>query len=281
MNRLLLPCAVAVAITSLAACSGSEQQKPAMPDMTGWVPQAALDSVRADNRRLVNELAYANFRLEECGGPNAALQKAQYHAERGEHTAAKPHLEKAKAHGADHAKKAEAVEKVMTATSETKVTPGKDENIISETDADHGVTWYYDRRVPRDLDTTTFYLYMGHKATGAPWLRMRSQYAGDHWLYIHTIRIASGNLKFERHPDPTLMFSKAGDLTVTEWNDTPPTHEDLRVIRQIIGSPDADITFVGHKDSFTRKLTDSEREAFINVLRYYELTGKADEARTM
>lgn len=281
MNHTLLSCAVALAITGLAACSGSEQHQPSPPDMTGWVPQAALDSVRADNRRLVNELAYANFRLEECGGPSAALLKAQYHAERGEHTAAKPHLEKVKAHGPEHARKAEVVEKAMTAPSEAKMTPAKDDNIISEADAEHGVTWYYDRRVPRDLDTTTFYLYMGHKATGAPWLRMRSQYAGDRWLFVHTIRISSGNLKFERRPDPALMFSKAGDLTVTEWNDTPPSHEDLRVIRQIVGSTDAEITFLGHKGEYSRKLTDSERESFINVLRYYELSGKVDEARTM
>lgn len=281
MNRSTLPLALGAVLSLLSSCTVNEQAPGAIPDMTGWVPQAALDSVRSDNRRLVNELAYANFRLEECGGPNAALQKAQYHAERGEHAAAKPHLEKAKSHGPDHAKKAEVVEKAMTATSDAKVTPAKDDNIISETDAAHGTTRYYDRRIPRDLDTTTFYLYMGHKATGAPWLRMRSQYAGDHWLYIHTIRIASGNLRFERHPDPTLMFSKAGDLTVSEWNDTPPTHEDLRVIRQIIGSPDAEITFIGHKGNFARKLTDNEREAFINVLRYYQITGKADEAKIM
>lgn len=267
---------------ALLAIGCSESAPPqTMPDMTGWVPQAAMDTVRADNRRLVNELAYANFKLEQCGGPEAALAKAVYHAERGEHTKAAPHLEAAKSHGPEHAKKAEEVAKKMTTTSEVKVEAVKDDNIISETDMADGITWYYDRRVPRDLDTTAFYLYMGHKATGAGWLRMRSQYAGDHWLYIKTIRISSGKLVFERHPDPTLMFSKAGDLTVTEWNDTPPTHEDLRVIRQIVGSPDAEISFIGHKGNFTRKLTDNEREAFINVLRYYELVGKSDQAKIM
>jgi hypothetical protein len=88
-------------------------------------------------------------------------------------------------------------------------------------------------------------------------------------------------VNFERHPDPTLMFSRAGDLVVTEWNDTPPTREDLRVIRQVVGSPDAEITFVGHNGNSSRRITDNEREAFINILRLYELMGKSGENKIM
>jgi len=250
--------------------------------MTGWVPQAAMDTVRADNRRLVNELAYARFRLDECEGPKGMINDATYHVERGEHSKAKPIVEKAKTHSPETAKQVAPVEKKMTETSTEKVTvTDKSEFIVTEEDKADGITWYYDRRVPRELDTTAFYLYIGHKSMGAPWLRMRSQYAGDHWLYVKTIKIHAGNVNFERHPDPTLLFSRAGDLVVTEWNDTPPTREDLRVIRQVVGSPDAEITFTGHNGNFTRKITDNEREAFINILRLYELMGKSGENKIM
>ena len=234
------------------------------------------------NAILTNALAYASMRAELCNGAEGALKRAQYHAERGEHSKARPMLEKAKAHGPEHAAKAAVIEASMSETSTTKVSVSeKDENIVEEQDAADGITWYYDRRVPRSLDTTTFYLYVGHKASGAPWLRMHTQYAGDHWLFVKTIRMTAGNLVFERHPDPTLMFTHAGDLTVTEWNDTPPSSEELRVIKEIIGAPDAELTFIGHAGTYTTKISDSEREAFINVLHYYTLLGKADESANM
>ncbi len=260
----------------------AEPEKLAELDYSGWVPQAAMDTVRADNRRLVNELAFAQFQLDNCQGPDAALKKANYHVDRGEHSQAKPHLEKAKGHGAVHAKKAAEVEKRMSTAATGKVnTTDNMENIVTVKDEADGITWYYDRRVPRGLDTTAFYLYIGHKATGGPWLRMRSQYAGDHWIYIHAIHLDAGALHVDRQLDPALMFSKAGDLTVTEWNDTPPSLTDLRVIREIAGSPDAEITFMGHKEKVTRRLTDQERDAFINVLRLYEAMGKVEELSNM
>lgn len=277
MNRTIPSACLALLL--ITGCSESTPIEHHHGDM---VSKTSLDSADAQNAILMNSLAYATMRAEICEGASGSLSRAKYHAERGEHSKAKPHLEKAKAHGPEHAQQATAIEASMVNTSTTKVTATKlEENIVTENDAADGITWYYDRRVPRDLDTTTFYLYVGHKETGAPWLRMHTQYAGDHWLFIKTIQMKAGDLIFERHPDPTLLFTKAGVMTVTEWNDTPPSSEDLRVIKEIIGSPDAELTFIGHAGTYTTKISDSEREAFINVLRLYQLMGKADESATM
>ncbi|HMQ75460.1 MAG TPA: hypothetical protein PKE21_03785 [Flavobacteriales bacterium] len=267
--------------TCLLGAVGCSSPQAAAPDHAGYVPQAMVDSLERENKRTHNELAYVSHLLETCMAPQA-LVLAEYHVERGEHSKAAPHIEKAKAHGGEHAKKAADLEKRMTTTStETVAKTDLNEHIEVVKDEADGITWYYDRRVARRLDTTAFYLYIGHKATGAPWLRMHTQYAGNHWLYINSFVLRSGRVDFVRHPDPTLMFSKAGDLTVTEWNDTPPSLEDLRVIREIIGSPDAEISFVGTKETYTRKITDVEREAFANILKYYQLMGRVDEDKMM
>ena len=97
------------------------------------------------NSILTNALAYATMRAELRNGAEGTLRRAQYHAERGEHSKAKPMLEKAKEHGPEHATKALVIEASMTETSKTQVTAAeKDENIVTEQDAADGITWYYD-----------------------------------------------------------------------------------------------------------------------------------------
>lgn len=200
----------------------------------------APDSTNATVRRLSRELEYERFRLQEClGAVEAALPTPAPHPAR---------------KGAD----------LGAASGSGKA------GVVEEVDDGSGITWYYDGRVPRELGRTAFYLYMGRKATGAPWLRLRAQYAGEHWLHVHSIRVNAAGMVFERRTDPAMVFAQADDAMVTEWSDVPPSKVDLQVIARIMASPEARITFVGHKGEHSRTITDVEREAFQRVLQEYE-----------
>ncbi|MCB0780163.1 MAG: hypothetical protein KDC03_11635, partial [Flavobacteriales bacterium] len=108
--------------------------------------------------------------------------------------------------------------------------------------------------------------------------RLHAQYAGDHWIFLKEVILKSGNEVFRMATDPTLVFTHAGPMTVSEWYDAPPSFEELRTLKEIIGSPDANVTFVGYKGQMDRKVTDAEREAFIHVLDLYYTMAKLDEA---
>lgn len=199
------------------------------------------DSLSATVHRLTKELEYERFRLQECLGEGGAEVFAP--------PAPRP--------------RKSAVTKAAAAGA---AKPG----VVEEVDDGSGVTWYYDGRVPRDLGHSAFYLYMGRKSTGAPWLRLRAQYAGEHWLHVRGIRVKAGGMTFERRTDPAMVFAQADDALVTEWSDVPPSKVDLQVIARIMASPDARITFLRHRGEHTRAITDVEREAFQRVLQEYE-----------
>jgi hypothetical protein len=101
-------------------------------------------------------------------------------------------------------------------------------------------------------------------------LRLRSQYAGEHWLHLRGIRVNAGELVFERQTDPSMVFSRADGALVTEWSDVPPSKVDLGMIARILASPDARLTFLGHRGEHSRMITDLERDAFQQVLLEYE-----------
>ncbi|MCB0808560.1 MAG: hypothetical protein KDB96_04700 [Flavobacteriales bacterium] len=272
------PLRVLPAFALLFACGGPANDPASSTE--GMVPADELAASQATNAELRNELAYMEHRLAHCGGPELQLVHAQYHLDRGEHAKAKEKLDAVKADhaGTEHAKKAEELETAMAAADGDPVKAPETGDHIEVVQGDDGNTWYYDRRVPRNPDTTAIYLYVGHKVTGAPWLRLHTQYAGDHWIFLKEVVLKSGNEVFRMATDPTLVFTHAGPMTVSEWYDAPPSFEELRTLKEIIGSPDANVTFVGYKGQMDRKVTDAEREAFIHVLDLYYTMAKLDEA---
>ena len=220
---------------------------------------------RAELERLQQELAYARYRLEECVGTGDTLTLPATLGSRGG-------VRGAGAVGGGAAARAEGtVEKAPVRPMD---------HIVAEPD-EQGVYWYFDGRLPRGLDTTMFYLYIGKRASGGAWLRMRAQYSGDHWLYLRSMRIEAGDRVFERRIDPALVFGAAGEHTVAEWTDQPPSEGDLRIIRDVVAAPDAQIVLIGHKREHRRRITDLEREAFVNMLEQYDRLGRTERGETL
>jgi hypothetical protein len=220
---------------------------------------------RAELERLQQEIVYARFRLEECVGRGDTLLLPATLGHRGG-------LRGAAARVTGAAAPAEG------ATDKVPVKPL--DHIVAEPD-EQGVYWYFDGRLPRGLDTTMFYLYIGHRASGGAWLRMRAQYSGEHWLYLKAVRIEAGDKVFERRIDPAFVFGAAGEHTVAEWTDQPPSEGDLRIIRDVVASRDARIVFIGHKKEHRRSITDMERSAFVNMLEQYDRLGRTERGETL
>ena len=144
-------------------------------------------SVVKQNAQLQRELEYHKYQRELMGGANLLLTQANYHMERGETVTAqeKMKLIQVNYEGTPEAKAALNM-KVEDSSADDKpiALPAVNENFLVETDTKNGVTWYYDKRIPRGPETTSMYLYMGHKATGSAWLRFHAQYVGTHWIHL-------------------------------------------------------------------------------------------------
>jgi hypothetical protein len=216
---------------------------------------------RAAVGRLEQELAYARFRLEECVGRVDSLLLPTGPGRIGGLRT-----------GADAAARAGGV------SPKAPVQPL--DHIVAEPD-DQGVYWYFDGRLPRGLDSTMFYLYIGKRASGGAWLRMRAQYSGARWLYLKALRIEAGHRAFERRIDPALVFGAAGEHTVAEWTDQPPSDADLRIIRDVVAASEARIVFIGHKGEHSRPITDLERKAFVNMLEQYDRLGRTERGEAL
>jgi len=262
----------------LSACGTTE--KDHSHETTNMVSQSELDIIIIENGRLKSELIYEQYRSEQNGGTELLLLQAEYHADRGEHTLAQAKIDKVKEKHSEgpHAEKAAELEAELNADrGEAVPSPDSNEHIETDLDDVHGITWYYDKRIPRDPDTTSFYLYMGHKVTGAPWLRMHAQYAGDHWLYLKEIVLKGTDLEWRMGPDPRLIFTTSGDLFCAEWNDAPPTFEEIRMIKTLLAEPELKIKFIGAKEHFERPMTDNEKLGIINILDLYNSMVRLEE----
>ena len=142
--------------------------------------------------------------------------------------------------------------------------------MTKRTDEIEGIDWYKDKSSPRYVSQNGFFLYIGKKSTGLPWLRLGIQYADEDWLFIESFIVVADDQRFERRE---VEFERDSDGNIWEWYDESVTEADLKMIKAVVESKDAVIRFNGQKYRDDKKITPSQKAALKNVLEAYEAFG--------
>jgi hypothetical protein len=142
--------------------------------------------------------------------------------------------------------------------------------MIKNSDKIEGVDWYKENSSPKYNNQNGFFLYIGKRAAGNPWLRLRIQYFADDWLFIESFIVVADGQRFERN---AVKFERDNNSEIWEWYDENLTDADLQMINAIISSKEAVIRFNGRQYRKDKKITESQKAAMRNVLDAYKALG--------
>jgi hypothetical protein len=150
------------------------------------------------------------------------------------------------------------------------------ENVVHERN-EMGQNVYRDGRISDRPDSTVCFLYVGYKATGAPWLRLQVRHAAFKSLGIQEIIFTKGKVSLAMKPSAELLHTGNNGVMQWEWYDAPPDENEMKAIDAIIDEPGVTLTLKGTKQTITRELTDLERAAMENMLLQAVELGQAYE----
>jgi len=144
--------------------------------------------------------------------------------------------------------------------------------MYKKTDTFEGIDWYYDRATYSSYAGNKFFLYIGKRGSGKPWLRLQMMYAGSDWIFWETLTVSVDGEKFSFNPG-YYEVERDNYTTVWEWYDTPPDSGDIGMIEKIISSRNTTLRFEGQTYRADRVLSSAQKRAFKNVLGAYKALG--------
>ena len=144
------------------------------------------------------------------------------------------------------------------------------QKMSKNTDKIEGIDWYRDRSSPKYNNANAFYLYIGKRGAGAPWLRLRIQYHANDWLFINSFTVVADGQRFDRS---AVNFERDNNNMIWEWYDENLSSSDLQMIRAVIASKEAVIRFNGRQYRKDVNITTAQKAALQNVLDAYTALG--------
>ena len=135
-----------------------------------------------------------------------------------------------------------------------------------------GITWYTSRSSPTSQNANAVLIYMGVKA-GAPWLRLKMQYAADDWLFIQTATVVVDGVKRGLIAGKWLRDHSGGKIW--EWSDTSVEPNQVAMIAAMSTAKSVTIRYDGAKYKADRTLKPQELAAMRQVLKAYAELGGA------
>jgi len=146
--------------------------------------------------------------------------------------------------------------------------------MIKNYDKIEEITWYKDQSSPYYNNYNSFYIYIGKKETGAPWLRWRVTYAAESWLFVRSFLIKYDGLRYEKE-DPEFKRDNNGE-GIWEWFDDSPSESEIEMLKEVANSKNATIRFNGDQHYNDRQITASQKQAILNVFDAYSALGGTD-----
>lgn len=168
--------------------------------------------------------------------------------------------------------RSEAAQKLQEQVNE-KLGPAL-EKLNKEYDEVEKTTWYMPSSKPRYInDYCVSYLYIGDRESRSPWLRWRTIYVDDEWLYFDELIINVDGTVYSVNCNYDDTVRDSNRKNHWEYVDFQPKSSQLDIIRAIINSENTVIRFSNDDDDkiYDYTVTQKEKDGFKDVLEAFEL----------
>jgi hypothetical protein len=160
----------------------------------------------------------------------------------------------------------------ITEKERKKIIADATKSLVRQRDQMERVTFY---SASKDAHTQVG-AYLGIEDDGEPFLRMRTIYFGDRWVFYEKVKImADDEIVFEKDFRRSDIVRDNADGSVWEVADFVAGKSDLSTLKRIARSKSATVRFEGDERRHDHKVSTIEKTRLQSVLKAYdELQGK-------
>ena len=168
-----------------------------------------------------------------------------------------------------------------------KITPVTKREVIlgvlaKETDKVNDVTFYQHVNSPLHVNSRSeIYCYIVKPGEGKPYLRIKTQYVANDWLFVREISIKADDKKF------VWDMSRFNDVErdnsggkIWEWQDKTATEKEIENLKLIAKALEVTIRYKGSQYRKDREMGDNEKARLGEVLRAYQVLVNDSEKKS-
>lgn len=124
-----------------------------------------------------------------------------------------------------------------------------------------------------DAHKTQIAAYLGVVDGGSPYLRMKTVFVGDRWIFFDSIKIMADNEIVLEKTLPRSVITRDNEAgSVWEIADYSPQQEDIHALEKISNAESATIRFSGRDRIRDHKISSAEKAALRSILKaHHEL----------
>lgn len=143
-------------------------------------------------------------------------------------------------------------EKIAQATS----------NMSQTRDDIRKITWFYHKNI-KDYFRTNIQVYFGKPDNERPYLRLKTTYHSDTWLFINSMIIVVDDVQY---PLKNLKFERDNSSSIWEWSDLLIDDASMKIVQSIADSKKTVIRFEGKQYYKDYTVTDKEKKCIKDTL---------------
>lgn len=154
---------------------------------------------------------------------------------------------------------------------EGKILQGKKNLALLKAEKDEfkGTTFYTDKSNTRFRNSV--YIYIGH-SYGEPFLRFKTEFTADSWLFVRNITFLVDGRKFEFFPE---KVERDNDTDIYEWTDDLVDENTHEIIAAILNGKQVKMRYNGDQYYHDRVVSQKEITAMRRVASaYFALGGR-------
>jgi len=125
-------------------------------------------------------------------------------------------------------------------------------------------TWYSHPSSPKYVNSrTTAYIYLGYDPKLGSWIRLKTTYAAEDWLFVKDVQAFVDGETF------TLTsggFNRDSDTKIWEWKDEMPSASQLAVLSKMAKGKDVVLRFNGQQYRKDKTVSNGDKQAIARIL---------------
>ncbi len=139
-------------------------------------------------------------------------------------------------------------------------------NMLQERDDIAKITWFSHKDM-KDYFKTNIQVYFGKPDHKEPYLRLKTTYHSDSWLFIKSMIIVVDDVQY---PFEKIKFERDHYSTIWEWSDLLVDDSLKNMIQKIANSKKTVIRFDGQQYYKDYTVTDKEKKCIQDVLKAFD-----------